>query len=66
MTMKMKQDKKTIDREYPSRKRFMEIDVDPGHDAMLGWIDKGEDAGTERTGELKGSRLGTASSKRRE
>jgi hypothetical protein len=44
----------------------MEIDVDPGHDADLGWIDKAEDAETERTAELKGNRLGTASSKRRE
>jgi hypothetical protein len=66
VTMKKKQDKKTTDREYFMWKRLMEIDVDPGHDAELGWIDKVEDAGTERTVELNGNRLGTASSKRRE
>ena len=64
--MKKKQDKKTTGREFLMRKRFMEIDVDPGRDAELGWIDKAEDAETEGTAELEGNRLDTASSKRRE
>ena len=66
VTKKKEQDKKTTDREQLVLKRLMEIDVDPGHDAGPGWIDKVEDAGTERAVELKGNRLGTASSKRRE
>jgi hypothetical protein len=66
VTRKKKQHKKPTDREQLVQRRFMEIDVDPGHDADLGWIDKAEDSETERTAELKGNRLGTASSKRRE
>jgi hypothetical protein len=66
MTKKKKQDKRPTDREQLVQKRFMEIDVDPGRDAELGWMDKAEDAETERTPELKGNRLGSASSKRRE
>jgi hypothetical protein len=62
---KKKQDKRPTDREQLVRKRFMEIDVDPGRDAELGWIDKAEDAETERTSDLKGNRLGSAGSKRR-
>jgi hypothetical protein len=65
-TKKKKQDKRPTDREQLVQKRFMEIDVDPGRDADLGWMDKAEDAETERTAELKGNRLGTANSKRRE
>ena len=66
MTKKKKQDKRPTDREQLVQKRFMEIDVDPGRDAELGWIDKAEDTETERTAELKGNRLGTANWKRRE
>ena len=66
VTKKKKQDKRPTDRVQLVQKRFMEIDVDPGRDAKLGWIDKAEDAETERTAELKGNRLGTASPKRRE
>ena len=65
-TKKKKQDKRPTDRVQLVQKRFMEIDVDPGRDAELGWIDKAEDAETERTAERKVNRLGTASSKRRE
>jgi len=65
-TKKKKQDKRPTDREQLVQKRFMEIDVDPGCDAELGWIDKAEDAETEKTAEVKGNRLGTASSKRRQ
>ena len=65
-TKKKKQDKRPTDREQLVQKRFMQIDVDPGRDAELGWIDKAEDTETERTAELKGNRLGTANSKRRE
>ena len=62
---KKKQDKRPTDREELVQRRFMEIDVDPGHDAELAWIDKVEDAKTARTVKLKGNRLGTASPKRR-
>ena len=63
---KKKQDKRPTDRGQLLRRRLMEIDVDPGRDAELGWFDKAEDAETERTADLKGNRFGTASSKRRE
>ena len=66
VTRKKKRQKKLVDRVQPVEKRFMEIDVDPGRDAELGWIDKAEDAKTERIVELKGNRFGTAGSKRRE
>jgi hypothetical protein len=66
VTRKKKQDNRPTDRDQLVQKRFMEIDVDPGHDAELGWIDKTEDAETERTAERKRNRLGGASSKRRE
>jgi hypothetical protein len=66
VTKKKKQDKRPTDREQLVQKRFMEIDVDPGRDAELEWIDKAEDAETERTAELMGNRLRTASWKRRE
>ena len=66
VTRKEEQEKRPAVREQLVLKRLMEIDVDPGHDAELGWIDKVEDAGTERTIELKGNRLGTAGSKRRD
>ena len=66
MAKKKKQGNRPTDRDQLVQKRFMEIDVDPGHDAELGWIDKTEDAETERTAERKGNRLGTPSSKRRE
>ena len=66
VTKKKEPEKRPTDREQLVLKRLMEIDVDPGHDAELGWIDKVEDAGTQRTVELKGNRLGTAGSKRRE
>jgi hypothetical protein len=66
VTKKKKQDKRPTDRVQLVQKRFMEIDVDPGHDAEFGWIDKAEDTETERTPDLKGNRLGTANSKRRE
>jgi hypothetical protein len=65
-TKKKKQDKRPTDRVQLVQKRFMEIDVDPGRDAELGWIDKAEDTETERSADLEGDRLGTASSKRRE
>ena len=65
-TKKKKEDKRPTDRVQLVQKRFMEIDVDPGRDAELGWIDKAEDTETERTAELKGNRLGTSNSKRRE
>ena len=65
-TKKKKQDKRPTDRVQLVQKRFMEIDVDPGRDAELGWIDKAEDTETERTAELKGNRLGSANWKRRE
>jgi hypothetical protein len=51
---KKKQDKRPTDRELLVQRRFMEIDVDPGRDAELGWIDDAEDAETERTVKLKG------------
>jgi hypothetical protein len=63
---KKKQDKRPTDREELVQRRFMEIDVDPGHDAELGWIEKAEAAETERPIKLKGNRPGTASAKRRE
>jgi hypothetical protein len=63
---KQKQDKRPTDREELVQRRFMEIDVDPGHDAELGWIDRVEGAEPERTVKLKGNRVGTASSKKRE
>jgi hypothetical protein len=63
---KKKQDKKPTDGDRIVQKRFMEIDIDPGRDAELGWIDKPQDAQTERTSDLKGNRLGSAGSKRRE
>ena len=63
---KKKQEKRPTDREELVQRRFMEIDVDPGRDAELGWIDKVEEAETERTVKLKGNRLGSAGSKRRE
>ena len=63
---KKKQDKRPTDSKQLVQRRFMEIDVDPGRDAELGWTDKAEDAETERAVKLKGNRLGTASSKRRE
>jgi len=66
VTKKKEQEKSPTDREQLVLKRLMEIDVDPGHDAEFGSIDKVEDAGTERPVELKGNPLGTASSKRRE
>ena len=66
VTKKQKQDKRPIDRDQFVKKRFMEIDVDPGRDAEFGWINKGEDAEAERTAELKANRLRTASSKRPE
>jgi hypothetical protein len=66
VTKKKDQENRPTDREQLVLKRLMEIDVDPGHDADLGWTDKVEDAGTERTVERKGNRLGTAGSKRRE
>jgi hypothetical protein len=66
VTRKKKRQKKPVDRVQLVEKRFMEIDVDPGRDAELGWIDNAEDAKVERTVELKGNRIGTASSKRRE
>ncbi len=66
VTRKKKRQKKLVDRVQPVEKRFMEIDVDPGRDAELGWFDKAEDAKTERIVELKGNRFGTADSKRRE
>ncbi len=53
-TKKKKQGKRPADRDHLEQKRFMEIDVDPGRDAELGWIDKAED------------RSGAAGSKRRE
>ena len=62
-TKKKKQDKRPTDREQLVQKRFMEIDVDPGRDAELGWIDKAEDTKTESTAELKVNRLRTASSR---
>jgi hypothetical protein len=66
VTKKKKQDKRPTDRVQLVKKRFMEIDVDPGRDAELGWIDKAEDTETGRTADLKGNRLGTANSKSRE
>ena len=65
VTRKKKGQKKPADGMQLVQKRFMEIDVDPGHDAELGWIDKAEDAGTEGIVELKGNRFGPAGSKRR-
>ena len=53
VTRKKKQHKKPTDREQLVQRRFMEIDVDPGRDAELGWIDDAEDAETERTVKLK-------------
>ena len=66
VTRKKKQHRRATGREQVVQKRFMEIDVDPGRDAELGWIDKAEDAETERTAELKENRPSAASSKRRE
>jgi hypothetical protein len=65
VTKKKKRHKKPADRVQLVQKRFMEIDVDPGRDAELGWVDKAEDAKTERIVELKGNRFPTAGSKRR-
>ena len=65
VTRKKKRHKKSVDRVQLVQKRFMEIDVDPGRDAELGWIDKAEDAQTERLVDLKGNRFGTAGAKRR-
>jgi hypothetical protein len=65
-TKKKKQGERQSDRKQLVEKRFMEIDVDPGRDADLGWIEKAEDAETDRTADLKGNRRGAASSKRRE
>jgi len=65
-TKKKKQEKRPADRDHLEQKRFMEIDVDPGRDAELGWIDKAEDAKTQGIVELKGNRSGAAGSKRRE
>jgi hypothetical protein len=65
MIRKKNRQKKPAGRVQLVQKRFMEIDVDPGHDADLGWIDKAEDAETERTVEGKRNRFGTAGSKRR-
>jgi len=61
VTRKKKQHRRVTGRVQLVRKRFMEIDVDPGRDAELGWIDKAEDTNTERTGEPKANRLRTAS-----
>ena len=66
VTRKKKQHRNSTGREQVVQKRFMEIDVDPGRDAELGWIDKAEDTETERTAALKENRPGAASSKRRE
>jgi hypothetical protein len=66
VTKKEKQRRSPTDRVQLVRKRFMEIDVDPGRDAELGWIDKAEDTNTETTAELKANRLRTASSRRTE
>ena len=66
VTKKKKQDKRPADRNQLVQRRFMEIDVDPGRDAELGWLDKAEDSAAARTAEMKGNRFGTASSKRRE
>ena len=63
VTKKEKQHRSPTDRVQLVRKRFMEIDVDPGRDAELGWIDKVEDTKTESTAELKVNRLRTASSR---
>jgi hypothetical protein len=63
VTKKEKQRRSPTDRVQLVRKRFMEIDVDPGRDAELGWIDKAEDTKTESTAELKVNRLRTASSR---
>ena len=65
VTRKKKRQKKPADSVQLVEKRFMEIDVDPGRDAELGWIDKAEDAKPQRPVELKGNRFGTAASKRR-
>jgi hypothetical protein len=66
VTRKKKQHRRATGRVQLVWKRFMEIDVDPGRDAELGWIDKAEDTNTETTAELKANRLRTASSRRTE
>jgi hypothetical protein len=57
LTRKKKQHRRATGRVQLERKRFMEIDVDPGRDAEFGWIDKAEDSETERTDEMKGNRF---------
>ena len=57
VTRKKKQHRRAAGRVQLERKRFMEIDVDPGRDAEFGWIDKAEDSETEKTDEMKGNRF---------
>jgi hypothetical protein len=66
VTRKKKQHRRATGHGQLVRKRFMEIDVDPGRDAEFGWIDKAEDTNTEKTAELKANRLRTASLRRPE
>ena len=66
VTKKKKQDKGPADREQDMLKRLMELDVDPGHDAVLESIEKAEDAGIESTAQLKRNPPVAASSRKRE